>query len=252
MPPNHPIARPDAMTSWRETASIEAQDDLDGLLNVVLPLAENHLRKRGEFYPFSASISTTGEPSLAAADPGDMTNSAEVLAALLYVARSEKAGNRAVAIVADVLANGFDGVRVELEHREEVAIVVLLPYSRSRFKKTLTFGQLSASADEPKIWVVSKPPYFLNVCASPRLDGRLYSCPSCGHETLDDRGGYDVCSVCSVCSVCGWEDDGQDLHDSSRVRGGPNGPYSLDAWREQFASRPGNQVLPHRPPSAPE
>jgi hypothetical protein len=59
---------------------------------------------------------------------------------------------RATAFVADVRANGGDAVRVELEHSEGQAIVVLLPYSRSRFKKTVTFGQPSGGPGEPRVW----------------------------------------------------------------------------------------------------
>jgi hypothetical protein len=34
--------------------------------------------------------------------------------------------------------------------------------------------------------------------------GGPYSCPCCGHVTLSERGGYEICAE------CGWEDDGQD------------------------------------------
>src|SRR5712671_3874409 len=60
-----------------------------------------------------------------------------------------------------------------------------------------------------------------NVFAPP--SGEKYTCPCCGHTTLDERGAYEICSE------CGWEDDGQDDHDSDVVRGGPNGSLSLDA-----------------------
>ena len=45
--------------------------------------------------------------------------------------------------------------------------------------------------------------------------GGPYSCPCCGHLTLSERGGYEICGE------CGWEDDGQDDHDADVVRGGP-------------------------------
>ena len=66
----------------------------------------------------------------------------------------------------------------------------------------------------------------LNVFAPPRA--RLYTCPCCGHPTLTERGAYDICVE------CGWEDDGQDDHDSHVIRGGPNGPLSLDAARTAY------------------
>ena len=40
--------------------------------------------------------------------------------------------------------------------------------------------------------------------------GGPYTCPCCGHGTLDERGAYEICDV------CGWEDDGQDDHTTAR------------------------------------
>jgi hypothetical protein len=69
-----------------------------------------------------------------------------------------------------------------------------------------------------------------------------YTCPCCGHLTLAERGGYDICTA------CGWEDDGQDDHDSALVRGGPNGRLSLDDGRAMYVSR-GGLHEPHIPPT---
>lgn len=78
---------------------------------------------------------------------------------------------------------------------------------------------------------------------APASDSK-YSCPCCGHLTLSERGVYDICGECN------WEDDGQDDHDSSVARGGPNGKLSLDAARAEYEGRGGIR-LPHTPPSAP-
>lgn len=82
----------------------------------------------------------------------------------------------------------------------------------------------------------------LNVFA-PKSEEK-YTCPCCGHRTLDERGAYEICSQ------CGWEDDGQDDHDSSVVRGGPNGRLSLDAARAEYVARGGVRQA-HTPPAAP-
>ncbi|MCR6488709.1 hypothetical protein M8542_38360 [Amycolatopsis sp. OK19-0408] len=76
------------------------------------------------------------------------------------------------------------------------------------------------------------------------LEGGPYTCPCCGHPTLGERGRYDICDECS------WEDDGQDDHDSAVVRGGPNGPTSLDAARARYIAGGGTR-LPHTPPNPP-
>jgi hypothetical protein len=78
---------------------------------------------------------------------------------------------------------------------------------------------------------------------APESDGP-YSCPCCGHVTLHERGGYDICRK------CGWEDDGQDDHDAEVVRGGPNAGSLADARAEYV--RKGGKPLPHRPPTEPE
>jgi Cysteine-rich CPCC len=71
-----------------------------------------------------------------------------------------------------------------------------------------------------------------------------YTCPCCGHATLSERGGYEICSG------CWWEDDGQDNHDSAVIRGGPNGRLSLDDARAEYI-RKGGVPQPHLPPSEP-
>jgi hypothetical protein len=74
--------------------------------------------------------------------------------------------------------------------------------------------------------------------------GGPYTCPCCGHLTLPERGGYDICRK------CGWEDDGQDDHDSHVVRGGPNGNQSLDGARAAWEV--GTRVRgQHHPPTEP-
>ena len=142
------------MTSWRDHTSTLAQDDLDGLLALVLPFAEQTLSKYGEFYPFGASVSQDGEAALTAADPddGEGPASEDVLALLYEGAQAEAGTTRAVAFVADVLAHGGYAVRVECEHSEGVSLVVLQRYTRSRFRKTLTFGQMIVAESQPRIW----------------------------------------------------------------------------------------------------
>jgi cysteine-rich CPCC protein len=68
-----------------------------------------------------------------------------------------------------------------------------------------------------------------------------YTCPCCGHPALAERGAYEICRV------CGWEDDGQDDHDSAVVRGGPNGRISLDEARIEHERRGGTRGTHVRP-----
>ena len=85
------------MTSWRDTATAEAQGDLDGLLNVVLPFAEQMLQKHGEFYPFGASVSAAGKVAMLGGQPedNDHPSSVSVLEIMLEGVRSSRDNLRA-------------------------------------------------------------------------------------------------------------------------------------------------------------
>lgn len=142
------------MTTWRDTTSEQAQSELDSLLNAVLTFAEQTLVKYGEFYPYGAGITRSGEIAMLAADPGvgDNPASDEVLALLYETATARADEWRALAIVSAISTTGGDAVRVELEHSEKVALIVLLPYSVDPATREVTTGDLQAGAAEPRIW----------------------------------------------------------------------------------------------------
>lgn len=142
------------MTSWRDSASPSAQDDLDDLLNLVLPHAEDLLRRRGEFFPFGATVSIDGVAALIGADPGlgRRPPPDRVLASLYRAVQGDAAALRAAAFVADVRIGRSDAIRVELEHRDGVAPVVLVPYLPSKANKAVKLGLMSAVEGEPRVW----------------------------------------------------------------------------------------------------
>ena len=144
----------DSMPSWRDTASQQCQDDLDGLLNMTLPFARQMLDKQGEFYPFGAVMSTGGEAGLLGADPdqGEHPASAAALAAMLAGIRDHRAGYRAAATCCDVRLPDSDAIRVELEHQEGQAIAVLLPYKKKRFCRGVEYGELCGATANRQVW----------------------------------------------------------------------------------------------------
>ena len=149
-----PIDQSARMASWRDSASQQAQDDRDGLLNAALPFATQQLDKSGEFFPYGAALNVAGESRMVAADPnqGDHPESTAVLQAMIDGLRRERDDLRAVALVADVRVSDGDAVRVELEHREGHALAVLLPYKRKRFGRGIEYGSLTAGAASSQIW----------------------------------------------------------------------------------------------------
>jgi hypothetical protein len=142
------------MVSWRDSASQQVQDDLDGLVNAALPLATQRLDEHGEFFPFGVALNDAGEARVVAGDPGqgERPPSAAVLATIVEGLRGERDAMRAVALVADVRLADGDAVRVELEHREGQAIAVLLPYKKKRFGRGIEYGGLTAGLGTAQIW----------------------------------------------------------------------------------------------------
>jgi hypothetical protein len=142
------------MTSWRETTSQQAQEDLDALLELTLPFAQQQLAEHGEFFPFAAAVGADGTPRLIAADPGlgERPTSRDVLDQLVGGLREQAGDIRAAALVADVRVGESDAARVELEHRDGQAICVLLPYKRRRLRCGVDYGELGAAPGQPRIW----------------------------------------------------------------------------------------------------
>jgi len=143
------------MSSWRDSASQQAQDDLDGLLDTVMPLARKMLDKSGEFFPFGASVSARGESRLWSGDPGkgEHPASAEVISMLVDGLRQRRDDLRAAAICFDVQLPDTDAVRVEFEHRDGQAIAVVLPYKKKRFGRGVDYRDLRGSTANKQVWV---------------------------------------------------------------------------------------------------
>lgn len=143
------------MTSWRESASQQAQDDLDELLNVVVPFGEQTLERYGELFPYGAAIALDGRTALLAADagPGGDATSHEAYDSLREGARRDRDGFRAVAIAADVRVHGGgDAIRVDTEHRDGVALTLLIEYSLERLGGGVTIGDVHVMTGEPFVW----------------------------------------------------------------------------------------------------
>jgi hypothetical protein len=142
------------VTSWRASASQQAQDDLDGLLDSSLPFAQEMLDKHVEFFPYAAAITTSGETRLIAGDPGEgeQPTSVAVLQVLVEGLRAERDTLRAAAVVSDVRRSDSDAVRVELEHEEGHAIVVFLPYQKKRLRRGVEYGQITAGPGDRQVW----------------------------------------------------------------------------------------------------
>ncbi len=141
------------MVSWRDTASQQAQDDADTLLSTVLEVAGQRLVADGGFFPFGAAHTPDGELVLLGGDPdlGDHPTTEEVLRSL-HAGTAERSGDyRSIALAADVVDGSRTGVRVELEHREGIALVLLVPYARDEDGR-LAYGEMEGALAARRVW----------------------------------------------------------------------------------------------------
>ena len=138
--------------SWRDGASAETQADVDGLMRAALTLAAQRLTADGGFYPVAATLSRAGELVFLTGPEslGDSPTTEEVLESLYAEAPAYAASQRAFAFVAD--ADGRPGVRLEIEHKDGVALVLLVPYTREAAGEPITYGEMHGAVRPMQIW----------------------------------------------------------------------------------------------------
>lgn len=142
------------MSSWRDIASPQAQNDLDSLVGAVLGFAQQQLAAHGEFFPFAAAVNADGTTEMVAPDLHDEhPRSADVIDACVAALVSQRDSIRAGAIVADIRLpdQSSDAIRVDLEHAEGHALTVVLPYAKRRRNK-IDYAPIQAHAGHHRIW----------------------------------------------------------------------------------------------------
>ena len=120
--------------SWRDTATPDAQADLDALAAAAPGFAAHQLGGVGQFFPYAAHLNVGGEIGLMAPDPelvGENPTSTVMLETLEDVLGVNNAQLRASAIVYDVNTVGGEAIAVNLEHREGIALRMVIPYVRT-------------------------------------------------------------------------------------------------------------------------
>jgi hypothetical protein len=103
--------------------------DLDALLNVLLPFAQEMLAKRGDFLPFGASMGNDGEIAMAAASVSDPETPERLLGALEDGLRTRASASaiRAAGVCVDVRVRHpdsdqvTDAIQARLEHASSAA-----------------------------------------------------------------------------------------------------------------------------------
>jgi hypothetical protein len=131
----------------------EPTDEIQELLNFLLPHAEQMLNEHGEFYPYAAALDSDGQLNAvdAEVDDDDSPDVGDVLFALHEGLREQAAEGaiRATGIAADVTLTDpdsgetTDAVQVELDHANADAVDVFVPYETE--VDGIKFGELVAA-----------------------------------------------------------------------------------------------------------
>lgn len=141
------------MVSLNDPISPQAETDFEALMDSALPFALQTVAKRGELLPFGYTVSDDGALNMIGALPdGDAPLSDDVLTMLRDGVRANRAALRAAVYVSDVRTSQGDAVRLQLEHADGAAITFAYPYTRSRFRKTLTQGKPFMAPGELFAW----------------------------------------------------------------------------------------------------
>jgi len=134
----------------------DAKDEIEELLNFLLPVAEEELSKAGEFYPYAAMVAADGELKAVSAAAGEEPEVADLLVALHEELRVQAADGsiRASGIAADVTLTDpdsgetTDAVQLELDHAEGDPVDIYVPYET--VGNEVKFGELvTAAGREP-------------------------------------------------------------------------------------------------------
>ncbi len=131
--------------------------DLDQLLNVLLPFAEQMLDKYGEFLPFGAVLTSDGEVRLFAgyAEPTDSSTDVAELIRAGFRESAQSGEIVAIGLCLDVRVARPDGdgpidaICAELEHSCGEAVDVFLPYVPG---PPVTYGEIFASPGKRRVF----------------------------------------------------------------------------------------------------
>ena len=145
------------MSNWRDTASDEVQDDFDRLAEVTIAAARNFLDQNGDFIPFPMVVKSDGELALIGLEQPETPtppDPQEVIAGIVGLFRDRRDSIRALAVGSDVEvpAEATDAIEVRLEHRDGIAITILVPYQIDSLDDTYLYDEPRIQPGDRIIW----------------------------------------------------------------------------------------------------
>lgn len=142
---------------WIDDVPDDILADFDALLDRLMPLAQERLHAEGVCWPVAAAFDAKGVAT-SLIDPVDAPRSVRDRLDAVYEVLGERSEwLRSVGIAADVRALGVDTLRVTVEHRDGPSFDVFLPYTRSRFRKKVLFGEVRIVSAYPAVWDDGSP-----------------------------------------------------------------------------------------------
>ena len=138
-----------------------SRPDLDDLLNALLPFAKQMLEKYGEYIPFAAAMSASGEIASVGGDIGhEHPPSQEVIDFLTNTFRTQALTGEikacGICIDSRVIPPGqnekTDAILARLEHQDGETIDVYQPYRKTLLRK-IKYGDLFASNGTARVFV---------------------------------------------------------------------------------------------------
>lgn len=141
--------------SWRDLIDETAQAEVEGLWNAGLDLFGRMRMKHDDVIPSALALTAEGEIALLTVDPGSTSTdpTQDAIAELLAQLRARREQYVAVALLLDARTPQHEVLLLQLEHRDELALVGQHAYSVSRFRRRLTFGDAFVVTAERRIWV---------------------------------------------------------------------------------------------------
>ena len=140
------------------------KDDLEELLNGLMPFAEGMLSKYGEFFPFGGSMAPDGKIAQMAAYDGQERQPPEDAIEMMTEAFRQSAQEgriKACAIFSDALVTPpgsqqkIDAVCVYLDHAEDDGVEVFFPYEINEAKEVV-FGEAFAQKGRTSVFTTEQ------------------------------------------------------------------------------------------------
>jgi hypothetical protein len=143
------------MTSWGDSASYQAQTDLDEILDAAGDYAMRRITLAGSFLPFALAMSVDGHIQLVQTnDPGLQVSEVSEPLDMLWEDLAElQNSSRAVAVAANVTLpeERRDAIQVTVEHQEGIAIGLVARYTIGA-NRIAHLETPSAYEESPRIW----------------------------------------------------------------------------------------------------